>query len=235
MVIVGYGILNGKYYWLIQNSYGEESCDKGLVKFGFGEANVERITFSEPYIKREEESPKEIDVKIDHINEYCNLFVSSNSSLDDWVSPLKIILEDSTGENNFIYICGVNSLFNFDNNTKFITCSLEYTRLRITRGQYKLKGAESLGKENIFNLDKSFEKSIYIYGLSSILLLSNYGLYVSESGSRIIFKYFTEGVDVSLPPIYLKNNGNLYPLKCKIYKFNFYGEEDPTFLIYYEL
>ena len=237
MVIVGYGLLNDKYYWLIQNSYGEEICDKGFVKFGFGEANVEAITFSEPYIKKEDKeiSPKEIDIEIDEINSKCNLYISTNSSLDDWISPLKIIFEDSKGENNFSYICGENSLFNFYNGTKFLNCYYEITKLRITRGEYKLKGIESLGNENIFNLDKSFEKKTYIYGASSITTSKNYKIFVSEKGSKIIFQYNTDGVDVDLPPLFLNYNNDLIPLNCQIHKFSFYKEKDPNFLVYCEL
>ena len=38
MVIVGYGFLENKnkYYWLIQNSWGTDPCDKGFLKIEFG-------------------------------------------------------------------------------------------------------------------------------------------------------------------------------------------------------
>ena len=36
LAIVGYGFLDDKYYWLIQNSWGEEACDQGFVKIEFG-------------------------------------------------------------------------------------------------------------------------------------------------------------------------------------------------------
>ena len=32
VVIVGYGYLNNQFYWLIQNSWGKNACDKGFVK-----------------------------------------------------------------------------------------------------------------------------------------------------------------------------------------------------------
>ena len=59
MAIVGYGFLTykniSKYYWLIQNSWGKNSCDKGLLKIEFGKAGVERVAFAEAYLPEKEE------------------------------------------------------------------------------------------------------------------------------------------------------------------------------------
>ena len=35
VVIVGYGHEDSKYYWIIQNSFGEDFCDGGLAKIEF--------------------------------------------------------------------------------------------------------------------------------------------------------------------------------------------------------
>ena len=35
IVIVDYGYLNGKYYWVIQNNYGERFCLMGLYRLNF--------------------------------------------------------------------------------------------------------------------------------------------------------------------------------------------------------
>ena len=34
VTITGYGLLNNKFYWLIQNSWGENWCDNGFMKNG---------------------------------------------------------------------------------------------------------------------------------------------------------------------------------------------------------
>ena len=227
MVIVGYGFLNDKYYWLIQNSWGE-GCDKGLVKIEFGQVGVETICFSEPYIKEEVEPSKEIDIKINSLDGYCNLNISTNSSLDDWKSPLKVIFEDLKGENNFSFLCGVNTLVN---ETKSIYCGYEVQKLKISFGKYKLKEAESLGKENIFNLDKSFNKIINIYGINNIIPLSDYPIYVSEKGSRITFSIDIRGTEPTLPPI-VSNKVSGEFLSCENYNFYFDNSTEETNLIY---
>lgn len=215
MVIVGYGFLKNKYYWLIQNSWGE-GCDGGLIKIEFGQVGVETISFSEPYIEKEESS-KEIKLNLNSVNNMCSLNVSTNSSLDDWKSPLFIRFEDSTNKKNFNYICGVNTLIN---ETKEINCYFETQKIKIANGTYKFKDSESLGRENTFSLDDSFKEiSINVFGINSIELIYDYPLYVSEKGSRIIFNYIINGIDDSMPKL-LINEKNLTQLKnCKQFGF----------------
>ena len=52
VVIVGYGLLNGHFYWLIQNSLGVDLCDNGFMKIEFGQCGIEKVAFSEPYRRR---------------------------------------------------------------------------------------------------------------------------------------------------------------------------------------
>lgn len=215
MVIVGYGFLKNKYYWLVQNSWGK-GCDGGLVKIEFGQVGVESISFSEPYIEKEELS-KEIDLKLNYVDSNCILEVSTNSSLDDWKSPLFIRFEDLTGKNYFNYICGVNTLIN---ESKIINCYLETQKLKISNGKYKFKDFESLGKENTFFLDNSSkETSFDVYGSNFIENNYDYPLYVSEKGSRITFSYIIKGLDDSIPKLYI-NEKKLTLLKnCREFSF----------------
>ena len=227
MVIVGYGFLNGKYYWLIQNSWGE-GCDNGLVKIEFGQVEVETICFSEPYIKEEVETSKEIDIKINKTEANCDLIISTNSKLDEWKSPLKVIFEDLEGIKNFSYLCGINTLFN---KTKIINCYFELQKLKTSFGKYKLKGAESFGKENIFKLDKSsFNQTIDIYGSNNIISLSDYPIYISEKGSRITFRIENQGREPTLPPICIERNSFEF-LSCQNYDF-YFDNSIATNLIY---
>ena len=105
VVIVGYGYLNGKFYWLIQNSWGEDSCDNGFVKIEFGQIEVENIAFSEPYIPKEE-TPIEIPVTFSSIDEMCDLKVYTTLSKDKWKNTLDITFLHSNGLNTFNYQCG---------------------------------------------------------------------------------------------------------------------------------
>ena len=44
VIIVGYGVENDIYYWIAQNSRGENFCDGGFFKVEFGQANIEKVT-----------------------------------------------------------------------------------------------------------------------------------------------------------------------------------------------
>ena len=92
--------MNSKFYWLIQNSWGEEACDHGFVKVEFGQIGVEQIAFAEPYEHKDIKDPQEIKVKFDSLDDLCFMKVSSNSSYDDWNNTLDIGFKiDETNKN----------------------------------------------------------------------------------------------------------------------------------------
>ena len=230
MVIVGYGFLNNKYYWLIQNSWGT-GCDNGLIKIEFGQVNVERVSFSEPYIEDENALQKRIDLTLHFSNVYCDLNISTTSSLDDWRTPLSLIFEDSQGKNveNYLrYICGVNSLFN---DYKILSCYYDSNTLKFVNGEYKLKDYNSLGKENIFYVN-DLMKTIKIHGLYAIKTIANYPLYISEIGSRIIFQIEYKGLNNLLPKFNFFYEKKYRPLNCNIYKDYYINKTANTNLIY---
>ena len=88
-----------------------------------------------------------------------------------------------------------------------------------------------MGKENIFNLDKSFNKIINIYGINNIIPLSDYPIYVSEKGSRITFSIYIRGTEPTLPPI-VSNKVSGEFLSCENYNFYFDNSTEETNLIY---
>ena len=69
VIIVGYGFSNNRYYWLIQNTLGTDSCDNGFMKIEFGQIGIENVAFSEPYIEQEGKIPYEIELTYNKIKE----------------------------------------------------------------------------------------------------------------------------------------------------------------------
>ena len=55
ITIAGYGLLNNKFYWLIQNSWGSNWCDEGLIKMEIGQ--FIKIVFSETLISKSQGTP----------------------------------------------------------------------------------------------------------------------------------------------------------------------------------
>ena len=79
ITIVGYGYLNSKYYSLVQNSWGEYVCDNGFLKIEFGQIGVEEVAFSEPYIHKEIDNPKDILIKLDYFDDFCDMGLAFNN------------------------------------------------------------------------------------------------------------------------------------------------------------
>ena len=107
VTIVGYGFINNQFYWLIQNSWGEDTCDKGFVKVEFGQIGVENIAFSEPYISEESITPINLTVSFDSIDLSCNMKVHTTSSNEKWQNSLDLLfkLENGTKDFNFQMQC----------------------------------------------------------------------------------------------------------------------------------
>ena len=221
VVIVGYGFLNDKFYWLIQNSWGENTCDQGFVKVEFGQIGVESVAFSEPYSRTEGTIPVEIPVKLESLDEYCYIKASTTSDYKNWKNTLDLSFKNDKKGNNFNFQCGTNSFL--EEGTK-INCYTEINNYFTYRGIYKFQEGQSLGTENTFNLDKLSGKSFTFYGYDDIGQIIPYDAskyyYISEEGSQILLGYESETIDEGLPPIYA-NVLSQKPLSdCQKLKYN---------------
>ena len=130
VVIVGYGHEDSKYYWIIQNSFGEDFCDGGLAKIEFNELGIENIAFNEP----QTEIPSGKTFKaIMKLEENCkNSYTTDSEEYYDINFDLSFTSEDS--QNQFYYQCGKNPKIN----EKGGICSFSYLNyIQNKRGFYK--------------------------------------------------------------------------------------------------
>ena len=202
VVIVGYGFLNGKYYWLIQNSWGENACDKGFVKVEFGQITVERVSFATPYLPNEGVTPVDINMSFYSINTLCDITINTNSSIADWKNTLDINFQHSKGIKDFNYQCGLNLMIG---GKYILNCYYEQMNYYAYKGIYEFKTSQSLGTENNFILDDSFKgKTFKFWGFDTIEPFYEYYL-ISEEANRIVFKYETND-DSIMPPLYSIRN-----------------------------
>ena len=240
--LIGYGLLNDKYYWILQNSWGYDTCQGGFVKIEFGQVGVGNIAFSDPYIE-EQPTPNVIDVDFSNMNTGCQLEVKSNSDLNNMKSQLNIIFKHEIKDTEFDYICGITK---FINEEKKIKCYFELLNSQTAyKGKYTYKSFENIreGKGNTFKLNLFTEKSFTYYGrdhfepLSKILNIkdkeNNY-YFVSKKGSRISFIFNPAGVDKSLPPIYANNKNSNALSNCKVSSV-YLNEEQTQYIAYCDI
>lgn len=220
LTLVGYGYLDDKYYWLIQNSWGDKWCNDGFAKIEFGQVGIGTIGLAEPFIE-EEESTETINIEYVSQNLDCQIEISADDfNLTNWTNPLNIIFSHENGLHDFNYICGVNKLIT--EGKEKIYCYYEYLNKRFYKGLYKYKSFQSIGKGNNFVLDNAFkELKFNYYGYDEIFPLSiaiqgldkyNTLNFVSEKGSRITFFLKTEDIEKNITPIKANNQHNI-PLK----------------------
>lgn len=225
ITIVGYGLLKDKYYWLVQNSWGEEACDKGFVKIEFGQVGVEQVAFSDPYIPEEGITPLEIPVKFDNIDEECYIKVSTTSSYDKWKNTLDINFKNEKNSKEFNYQCSTTSI---PGRSRQLKCYYDWNYYLFSLGEYKFIGSNTLGRENSFILDDSFnDKSFTFLGLYQIISFLGLwqNLYISENGSRILFYYVKFGEEgEKLNPIYPNANTHRALSDCHKIQMNLEGE-----------
>ena len=207
VTIVGYGLLNNKFYWLIQNSWGPNWCDNGFIKMEIGQFFA--VSFSEPYIEPSQADPVEIDVTLKSTELDCSLTVAT-SSLDNWNNTLNAKFVHETKPDFLEFQIGKNKI----KGQNKISCYSEVNRLyyNIKKGKYFYKEAESLGKENTFKLNSFEGKYIYNYGYDTLSPLVYKDYYVSKVGSKILFEHSYYANDNTMPSIY-KNLYYNYPMK----------------------
>ena len=233
LVIVGYGFEDDKYFWLIQNSWGNKSCLDGFLKIEFGQVGVENIAFSEPKI--EEGEPVEIPVTFIKFDNFCKLKINTESVkyLKEWNNTLNINFKSEEGNWIFDYQCGTVT-YKYENPK--CECFYENWNDFWPRNNFSFLNGTSLGKQNKFNLDDSFNNAKFIwYGTDTITKFSKIKgdqiFYISEEGSKIIF-FFPESdlVFKDLPPIYANSYSEKPLSDC--HRKIFYGEKENYYIIY---
>ena len=75
VTIVGYGILDNKIYWLIQNSWGKNWCDNGFIKMEIGQ--FIEVSFTQPLISSGSKTPVEIEVTLSSQDPDCILIADN--------------------------------------------------------------------------------------------------------------------------------------------------------------
>ena len=216
VVIVGYGLLNGHFYWLIQNSFGSDKCDNGFMKIEFGQCGIEKVAFSEPYIEEKGKEPYEIKLNYKKMNEDCTLDISYNiEDLDRWENTLEFNFKSENDKRNFNIQCGAPSSKNLG---KKFACYYEQKYYLNPMEKFKFKEYKSLGKDNKFVFGPIPEiKDFTYYGLSHIISNEvNKKFYVSEEGSKVMLYFQEEDKDKNyLPPIYSNVHSTLPLSDCR--------------------
>ncbi len=232
VVIVGYGYENSKYYWLIQNSWGETFCDKGFAKIEFGQIGIERVAFSEPDTSTAStNSTSDISVNM-ILNEDCNMKFTTNSEDEDNSFEMEFKNADSSDESNsnFYYQCGIVNL----KGKKEGLCFYNMDAFNNSKGYYKYDSYKSLKNNNVFNIDLSAlsNNQFYYHGddyIDSWAEDENI-LYVSDAGSKIfLFDYTYKIGDLKIYP----NENSKTPLSnCKTITLD---EENFLYGVYCEI
>ena len=207
LTIVGYGYMNDKYYWLVQNSWGEDACGNGFMKIEFGQVGIGSISFAEPWIEREESS-EVIEVSYNNLDDYCDLKIESGSNLDNWKNELIVVYEHEKYKKEFKYFCGVTKASSKDE--KKIYCYYENLNTEFYKGVFKYKTFRSTGKINNFVLDDSFHDTQFLFQGNDKILpicslylgITNLYHYISENSRKFFFLYKQIGFDQVLPAIY---------------------------------
>ena len=218
VVIVGYGFMNSKYYWLLQNSWGEEACDHGFIKVEFGQIGVEQISFVEPYIERGGVTPLNFPLQFDSFDEECNLKVSSVESYDEWKNTLYLEFRNTETRRKFNYQCSAVKILD----EKKSVCYYEYWNFWTDKGTYKFNYFQSLGVENTFSLDYFDQRKFEFYGLDELYPIYNDYLYISQEGSKLLFLLFTDDKVPKTPQIYANEKINIPLSDCKYLDFEYY-------------
>ena len=208
LVIVGYNFTDDKYYWIVENSYGEDFCDHGYFNIEFGQAGVGSVSFAEPLLEREE-STKLIEVKFVKQDKMCDIEIESESNLDNWKTQLMIIYEHETENFEFDYICGVSKITK--NDKAKIYCNYENENVNAYKGLFKYKTFRTNGKINNFVLDESFSNTQFMFygndkinpfgSLDFFRYKNNKYVYISKYSRMIYFLYEPIGNDLYLPAI----------------------------------
>ena len=211
VVIVGYGQENDKFYWIIQNSWGEGFCDNGFAKIEFAELGIERVSFSQPYIEDGLPS-KDISITFTKVNDLCQFFFTSSNSENSFEMFF------NNNDLNIYFQCGSNPKSDSEG-----ICSMNLRSLFNEKGVYKFSDYNALLKQNKYTLNFPSEslKEFQFYGADTVTTYSD--IYISESGSIITLPFVPldeeNEENNDFPKIYPNENVNTPLSDCRIEDF----------------
>lgn len=222
VAVVGYGKLGDKYYWLLQNSWGPNACDGGFIKVEFGQVGVENVAFIEPYLPNEESVKKEVKLTYKSIDENCYMTVSSSDD-SNWENTVEInfINQDHPDDRTFNMQCNIVKFHDHSEPACFYE---EYNGEFMHKGKYKFVGSKSLGTENYFTLDNTFENASFEFlGDNYVYPIFSEISYVSKAGSQILLYHdYSYGIEYNMPPI-LPTSNSIPLSNCKPFNLPKFG------------
>ena len=171
IVITGYGFneTQQKYYWITQNSWGEDWNINGFINIEFGQVGVEQVAFSEPYVPQEGTNFTDVNVQLLDFDEFCFLYANiTNYTYKNMNNTLELFYKNINGNDTFFYHCNILPMEDKEKNVenKTIKCYIGFDLMDYNnKGQYKLLDYYSLQNENNFILDdKSRNKDLHFLG-----------------------------------------------------------------------
>ena len=211
VVIVGYGYEQSVYYWLIQNSWGENYCDNGLVKIEFGQVGIEKVTFLQPKIDSNTTVVQEIPVTL-KMNKDCSLEFTPGSYDDSNEGFESTAKNNGAGDSIFFQCCSISSTGEKKNN---YIINRNYAGLYSKKkGTYTITEIQTLGTSNKYQINNNPFTFDY-YGVDLIApYFKDISFYVSESDSKIMLRH--ENIDDDfISKIYPNKNSNNYLKDCR--------------------
>ena len=224
ITIVGYGVINSQYYWLVQNSWGK-LCDNGFVKIEFGQIGIESvISFVEPFI----ENNNIINVNMNNWDNECSLKIDIIEDINKWKNPLLVQFKHKNKEKYFNYICDIENYPYLG-----LGCNFELKNIadEQEQGEYIFNEYKALGPyglENHFILGENLKKlEFFFYGYKPLNPLTEDSLkyFISREGSKISFKVDGHLSVKELSPIYPNINIKESLNKCYSNTFTLNGNE----------
>jgi cathepsin B len=182
VVIVGYGVENNKYYWICQNSWGEDFCDGGFFKVEFGQINIEVVSFAEAFVDDNSEG-KQIAINVNEVTGECKLKFSAS---EDMNGSFEVYYEN---ENDFYFQCGP-----IYPDTKEGVCSYDAATIYNEKGTYKYREHSSLLNKDTYTLAFSSSTNQFnYYGTDYIecIFVNGTNYYVSQEANKITLNLYS--------------------------------------------
>ena len=218
VTIVGYGHENNKYYWIVQNSWGENFCDGGFAKIEFGQIEIENVAFSEPYIETDSSNDKDISAKL-ILQDDCRIKYSTKSNGYDESFELNFDNKDKKANSNFYYQCSKDPTTKQNEGI----CTYAYESLYSEKGYYNYKNSSLLKNINnnklILDYSSINQNQFYYYGADYIdsIYKETESFYVSQSGSSISLIFSSMSGDTNFVSKIYPNQGTTASFSnCKL-------------------